>query len=60
MTCHNCEKRKVGCHATCETYQNFRKKQDELLEEKHRSKDYYDYRAQKIHREAKRRDNSRK
>ena len=32
--CKGCERRHVGCHARCEIYQAFRKKQDALLKAK--------------------------
>jgi hypothetical protein len=32
--CKGCERRHVGCHAHCEIYQAYRKKQDELLKAK--------------------------
>lgn len=32
--CKGCERRHVGCHATCEIYQEYRKKQDALLKAK--------------------------
>lgn len=36
--CKNCDNRKVGCHANCEGYINFRKNYEELRERinKHR------------------------
>ena len=32
--CKGCERRYVGCHATCEIYQEYRRKQDALLNAK--------------------------
>lgn len=32
--CKGCERRHVGCHATCEIYKEYRKKQDEILKAK--------------------------
>lgn len=32
--CKGCERRHVGCHARCEIYQEFRRKQDALLKAK--------------------------
>lgn len=29
MSCYGCEKRTIGCHATCEDYKEFRAKLDE-------------------------------
>ena len=38
MKCMNCTKRKVGCHATCPDYLEYRKKQDKLIRVKAREK----------------------
>ena len=32
--CKDCERRHVGCHATCEIYIEYRKKRDEWLKAK--------------------------
>ena len=37
--CKGCEKRYVGCHATCGIYQEFRAKQDALLKVKNLTKE---------------------
>ena len=37
--CKGCERRYVGCHATCSIYQEFRSKQDALLKAKAMDKD---------------------
>lgn len=37
--CKGCEKRHIGCHATCSIYQEFRSKQDALLKAKAMDKD---------------------
>lgn len=29
--CHNCDKRKLGCHSCCEEYISFRNNRDKLL-----------------------------
>lgn len=37
--CKGCEKRHIGCHATCSIYQEYRTKQDALLKAKNLSKE---------------------
>jgi hypothetical protein len=32
--CKNCEKRTLGCHATCESYLKFKEERVKMLEEK--------------------------
>lgn len=39
MSCFNCEKRKIGCHADCEDYQEEKRKRDELRERIWKEKD---------------------
>ena len=43
--CLGCEDREVGCHGSCETYQEFRAAQDEYIEtiRKNRAKENITY-----------------
>lgn len=42
MSCHNCEKRHVGCHAECEDYQEYAKKRKADLEAKRKQNAVFD------------------
>ena len=33
--CKDCEKRHVGCHATCDEYKQFKKEREEILNRMH-------------------------
>ena len=37
--CKGCERRFVGCHATCSVYKEYRKKQDAILKAKNAYKE---------------------
>lgn len=39
--CLNCEKRFLGCHASCDTYLNYRKRLDKIKENKIREREKY-------------------
>lgn len=39
MSCKGCDKRHVGCHATCEDYKALRKRLDERKEKVYAGKD---------------------
>lgn len=36
MVCYKCEQRKVGCHATCAEYKEYRKEKDRAMDERQR------------------------
>lgn len=40
MICHNCPKRHLYCHATCEEYKKYRRKRDQLLKKRQHDADY--------------------
>lgn len=38
--CKDCEKRYIGCHATCEDYLSFKKEREEILAKMHEETSY--------------------
>ena len=51
-SCKGCEKRKLGCHSTCEDYQNFKNRNKEISEERQQQKEldeYFNYKKLKYY-----------
>lgn len=52
--CKDCPDRHLGCHGTCEKYQEYKKRHDEevaaLQSEKDAYADMYNYREEKVRR----------
>ena len=46
--CKDCEARHMGCHSTCEGYQEFVKSREKLREEKIKKSEEYFYRKENI------------
>lgn len=43
MECHNCKKRHLHCHSTCESYLNYKKSKAQELKIKKANEEFYDY-----------------
>ena len=50
FTCKGCKNRKVGCHATCETYMRERKKYESMKAEASKDDDFRLYTQESISR----------
>ena len=41
-SCYGCEKRRMGCHSTCEDYQKFKAEREAINQEKVKKRQVYD------------------
>jgi hypothetical protein len=47
MSCIDCKKRTLGCHATCEDYREYREKLDQANKRKQEDAEYRGYNREK-------------